>query len=609
MKKYNIFGILVLSVFTLSCTDLNLNPLSQGSSQNWYRDKTEYQMSANYLLNSLYYPVDSWSDDITDRISTTDFLNGNMTSQTSEVCNRYGYHYKAITDALTLLEHLNDAKEKGLTDEEIKQYKGEAYFLLGFSYGMLATYWGDAVLYKNKMSLDDAFKATRSPRQDVFNFAYECLDSAATNLPISYTGEQRPTKGAALGFKVRFALFNGDYKIVTNAAEKCMSLGVYKLAPNYAELFKSATSPELMFYMEGSTDLKISVGIFSGYQGLISRKVGGYLNMIPTFDLFYSYLCTDGRPIDESPLYNPKDPFANRDPRLAYTIQPFKTKYSSDFTEYEKSKEDGTFSQKYPEYCYLGYEFNPNPYAITLYDTYQNKLVPNLDSKSIAEYASFTGLIMKKYVKDDWINWRTNKSVDNVFPYLRYAEVLMSYVEAKNELGECTQNILDSTINKVRARAYNGSGITYPRVMMDTQEKLRKIIRMERRMEFAFEGLRYRDLLRWKIADKIFSKSIYYHGTIWSGSSNWNGKTGSGSNVALSESFEKELRCWDEGSYPIAGIPNIDENGIPDISEIAGKGYYLILSQPKFDPSKNYLWPIPAADLIVDSNLIQNPGY
>lgn len=64
----------------------------------------------------------------------------------------------------------------------------------------------------------------------------------------------------------------------------------------------------------------------------------------------------------------------------------------------------------------------------------------------------------------------------------------MTYVEAKNEMGQCTQDDLDKTINLIRERAYRETGIAYPRVEVQSQEALRKIIRMDRRSEFAFEG-------------------------------------------------------------------------------------------------------------------------
>ena len=181
----------------------------------------------------------------------------------------------------------------------------------------------------------------------------------------------------------------------------------------------------------------------------------------------------------------------------------------------------------------------------------------------------------------------------------------MSYVEAKNELGQCTQEILDNTINKIRERAYNGTGLVYPYVEMASQEKLRTIIRMERRMEFPFEGIRYRDLLRWRIAEKVFNTSEYQLSRAWSGRTDWDGKDMS----IVSDAFKVLLKNWDEGNYPIGGIPQIDEDGLPDVEYMVEKGYQTRFYQYRFDKDKNYLWPIPASDLLVNDNLTQNPGY
>ena len=217
---------------------------------------------------------------------------------------------------------------------------------------------------------------------------------------------------------------------------------------------------------------------------------------------------------------------------------------------------------------------------------------------------------MRKFVKDNWKNFNSNGNVsDNCYPYLRYAEILMTYLEAKNELGQCTQDDLDRTINLIRERAYRGSGITYPRVETTSQEALRKIIRMERRSEFAFEGLRYRDLLRWRIAEKSHNKSMYYLNRSWSGSADWNGLTGSESNRELSSDFINILKNWDEGNFPIGGIPVIDEDGLPDLSPMETAGYITTFYKMSFDPKKNYLWPIPANDILVNDNLEQNYGY
>lgn len=594
-----------------ACADLDLNPLSEGSSENWYHDASEIEMSLNDLWRPDFFPIDGldWDDDLLNRNGSNEITLGTMTAQSGTVSGRWTALYKGIARATKVVEALDKGTAAGVSEEKVNQYKGEAYFMIGFAYGELATYWGDCVLNKG-MTLEEAYVATRSPKSEVMAYAYECLDKAASLLPLSYSGQQRPTVGAALGMKARFALCNNDWQVAADAAKKVMDSNVYSLHPNYADLFKADSSPELMFYFKGDLTLKKGFGLFSAIKNYVIRKLGGYANQGPSLELLCSYTCTDGKPIDQSPLYNPKDPFANRDPRLAATIQPFKTKYSADFAEYEQSKIDGTFPQKYPDYITLGYEYNPNPYANTVYEVASGLMVLNNDGKASNQHSAYNGLMIRKFVKDNWKDYNSyGNCSDNCYPYLRYAEILLTYAEAKNELGQCTQEDLDKSINLIRARAYEGSGIAYPKVEAASQSALRKIIRMERRSEFAFEGIRYRDLLRWRIAEKAYSKSMYYLPRAWSGSASWNGLTGAESNVELSPDFMTLLKNWDEGNYPIDGIPTVDENGLPDLSPMETAGYITTFYKMSFDAKKNYLWPIPANDILVNPNLSQNDGY
>lgn len=594
INKFLTTGIIALCL--TSCADLDLNPLSEGSSENWYHDETEIEMALNDLWRPDFFPIDAiyWDDDLLNRNGSNEITLGTVTSQWGESSTRWNSLYKAIARANKILQALDNGTASGLSEAKINQYKGEAYFMIGFAYCELATYYGDCVLNQG-MTLEEAYTAVRTPKSEILAYAYECLDKAAEYLPTSYSGQQRPTKGAALGFKARFALFHEDWEIAIDAAEKCMNLGVYKLHDNYLEMFKANSSPEFMFYFKGDLTLKKGYGFMTNVRDFVIRKVGGHCNQSPSLELFCSYTCTDGLPIDESPLYNPKDPFVNRDPRLAMTIQPFKTKYSADYKEYEQSKIDGTFPEKYPDYITLGYEYNPNPYANKVYEVASGQMVLSTDSKASNQHSAYNGLIIRKFVKDDWKDFNNYGLVaDNCYPYLRYAEVLMTYIEAKNELGQCTQEDLD---------------ISYPRVEVASQAVLRKIIRMERRSEFAFEGLRYRDLLRWRIAEKSHNKSMYYLSRAWSGSADWNGLTGDESNLALPADFLTILKNWDDGNFPIGGIPKIDEDGLPDLSPMEKAGYITTFYKMSFDPNKNYLWPIPANDILVNSNLTQNDGY
>ena len=609
INKYLLTGMVALCM--TACANLDLNPLSEGSSENWYRDETEIEMALNDLWRPDFFPIDdiTWDDDFLNRDGSNEITLGTVTSQWGESSTRWTSLYKAITRATKILNALEGGTVSGINESKVNQYKGEAYFMIGFAYGELVTYYGDCVLNKG-MTLDEAYVAVRSPKSEILSYAYECLDKAVEYLPASYTAQQRPTKGAALGFKARFALFHEDWQIAASAAEQCMNSGIYKLHDNFADLFKADSSPELMFYFKGDLTLKKGYSLFAGIKHYVIRKIGGYANMSPSLELFCSYTCIDGLPINKSPLYNPKDPCANRDPRLAMTIQLFKTKYSADLAEYEQSKADGTFPEKYPDYILSGYEYNLNPYANKVYEVSSGQMVVNNDSKASNQHSAYNGLMLRKFVKDNWVDYDSYGGVsDNCFPYLRYAEVLMTYAEAKNEMGQCTQEDLDKSINLVRERAYQGSDITCPRIEVASQAELRKIIRIERRSEFAFEGIRYRDILRWRIAEKSHNKSMYYLPRAWSTSANWNGLTGSESNVILNQDFIALLKNWDEGNYPIGGIPTIDENGLPDLSPMETAGYITTFYKMSFDAKKNYLWPIPANDILVNDNLTQNDGY
>ena len=442
ISKYLLTGIAALGI--TACADLDLNPLANGSSENWYHDATEIEMALNDLWRPDFFPIDGfeWDDDLLCRDGSNTVTNGTITSQWGDASTRWTSLYKSIVRALKVIDALDNGTATGVSEEKINQYKGEAYFMIGFAYCELATYYGDCVLNKG-MTLDEAYVATRTPKSEILAYAFECLDKAAELLPASYTGQQRPTSGAALGFKARFALFHEDWQIAADAAEKVMNSGVYSLHENFLQMFQANSSPEFMFYFKGDLTLKKGYGFMGNVRNVVIRKVGGHCNRSPSLELLCAYLCTDGLPIDESPLYNPKDPFANRDPRLAMTIQPFKTKYSEDYAEYEQSKIDGTFPEKYSDYITLGYEYNPNPYATTVYEVASGQMVKTSDSKAANEHAAYNGLILRKFVKDGWEDFNQYGLVaDNCYPYLRYAEVLMTYLEAKNEMGQCTQDDL-----------------------------------------------------------------------------------------------------------------------------------------------------------------------
>ncbi len=597
MKKILLMTCISSMLALSACVDLDLNPLSEGSSGNWYSSQQEIEMSLNDFYRTDFFPIDdqSWGDDVTIRNTTSSIQNGTLTAEDGTIGTRWQNFYKGIARALRILNNMDNARSMGVTEANITQYEGEAYFYLGYAYGMLAFHWGDAILDKTGMTLDEAYVIGRSPRSEVLAFSYQCLDEAAKRLPTSYGSIQRATKGAALAFKARIALRTGDYETAAKAAKDCMELGVYKLHSNYQSLFTASWSDEWIFFFRGDVTLKKYYWAGGDVLNSISRLSGGWGGQkAPSYELVCAYPCIDGKPIDKSPLYNPKDFFENRDPRLAMTIVPFATAYN-------KKVLDGTYDPK--EYVWLGFEYSPSPLKTKVFRASDGAQVSNTDSKAGAEHASYDGLLWKKYVDDSFLQNGRN-GAPSTYPMLRYGDVLLMYAEAMIELNKCTQDVLDATINKLRERAYAGTGIAYPQVTVDSQSALRTILRTERFIELAWEGHRYADLIRWKLAEKVYNRPSYYQHRAWSGSTAWNGDEST-----VSVEYRQLIKNWRDGCFPIGGIPAIDENGVADLSGMAANGYVVVASERKFNAQRDYLWPVPDADRMINDNLDQNPNW
>lgn len=550
-----------------SCYELDLNPLSSASNENWYSSETEFEMSVKD-----YYRHDFWAldnDDMTDdfmyRETPSEVVKGTLNGQSSNVTNLWSRQYKSIARANTVLSNLDKGKDLGISAEKIKQYKAESLFQRASCYARLVSHFGDVVYLTDVVDIDKAFTLGRTPKSEIIPLIYKDFDDAAEGLPVKYSGieTQRATKGAAYALKARFALYMGDFEIARDAAMKCMELGIYKLYPNYSELFLSSTksSVESIFLLPRSVEYKETLGYIQVMNEL-PRNVGGWGAYTPTWDLLASYLCTDGLPIDESPLFNPSNPFENRDPRCTATIVEFNTPH-------------------------LGYIYSPHPKDKEVLNIATGKMVKNKDARVNAQFASFNGLLWKKGIDETWLE--NGKDVDPDKIIIRYADVLLMYAEAKIELNDIDQSVLDA-INMVRARAY-GVEYTqtdkYPSVTITDQQRLRTILRTERRMEFAKEGLRYMDLVRWGIAEKALSQPIY--GMLYP--------------VSLLEEkvINKGLWFWPEK-------PQIDENGIPDFSSSENKGLIAPISQRSWN-NRQYLWPIPTKEILINENIKQNPGY
>ncbi|GAB3985932.1 RagB/SusD family nutrient uptake outer membrane protein [Spirosoma daeguense] len=566
--KNSIYLLLLLTV--TCCTPLDLNPLSEGSSETWYSNETEVDMAVSYLFaggrfyNYEFFQnayTDRHSDDWTRRLEVTELSGGTITGQSSVVIETWERAYSCIAAANRLL--LNIQKSAGsMTAEKLNRYAANARFARATKYAELIFLFGDVPYYNEILTIDEAFKMGRTSSKEILKTIYEDYEFGVKNLPTSYgnTENKYATKGAALVMKARIALYMHDYAVARDAAKACMDLGVYALLKNYSDIYTAPNSSESIFNFPRSVTLSTQLPGGGHLRDIVSRTAGGNSSHNPSLDLLLAYLCTDGLTIDKSPLFDPRKPFKNRDPRLSETIVPFGTRW-------------------------LDFQFEPHPDTLTVLNYGTGLRVSNLDNRAVQQFSSYNALVWKKKAKKEWLS--VGGDHDNIIA--RFADVLLMYAEAKIELNEIDKSVLDA-MNQVRARAY-GATLTetakYPVISETSQVALRKLLRIERRMEFAFEGFRYPDLIRWKLAEKALNRPIY--GTL--------------------DIAELRERVVKKGLWFFGETPKIDQDGLPDMKALFDKGLIKQLVPRRFDASRQYLWPIPSSEIIINPNIKQNPGY
>ncbi|GGM94741.1 starch-binding protein [Dyadobacter beijingensis] len=550
---------LLLLAGTTGCHTLDLNPLSEASTGTFYSNQTELELAVNDLYRLAFWGNDNelFSDNEWHRGQLTNaVIGGTMNADDANVQTFWLNSYKAIARVNSFIAN----KDRAATNTPaavMLRLEAEMRLIRAYQYSRLITHFGDVPLLTDPVALEDSYDISRKNQAEILQFVFDELDFAIANLPVSYGASEtkRLTKGAALAIKARTALYAGKWEIARDASKAVIDLGVYALHGSYSQLFLKAGETSKEIIISVPRDEKQQVFNGAGYvQDNISRNAGGFGAQLPTRDIMDAYECTDGKPIDESPLYNPQAPFKNRDPRLTATIVEFNTQW-------------------------LGYNYMPHPDSLTVFSSKENRRVPNKDTRAVAAFASFTGLLWKKGIDQTWPDRLVE---DNDAIVIRYAEMLLTYAEAKMELGEIDESVLNA-VNQIRARAYGVSvdqTNAYPTITGANAAALRKVLRRERRVEFPREGLRYMDLIRWKLAEKALSTPV----------------------IGLPDPAAQNRAKW-----PFPGVTPLDDDGLGDYSAFGTD--VKVLSQRSFDKSRQYLWPIPAVERRVNPNITQNAGY
>ena len=572
MKKY-ISSFFAAAVLLTGCVDLDLNPLSEGSSENWYSSEQEIALSLNdlyrpalwYMECTRLYNTDRFTDDWNQRTQLYDWVAGTIDGTAGICTTSWSNSYKMIARANEIIEKIERTRGT-MSDQLIAQYIGEAKFFRACAYSVLTFLFGDVPYYTQNISLEEAYQQGRVDREIVLKGIYQDFDEAASVLPTTYTGAQRVTKGAALAMKARTALWHNDWTTCASAAKGCMDLGVYSLHPDFREYFlsKTKTSPELIFALYASNELGVYSYDTAATRSFYTRLAGGTSVAQPSYELFFAFPCTDGKMCDESPLYDPANPFANRDPRLKETAVEFGSEH-------------------------LDYIYDPRCSQTEVLKVSTGTMVKNTDCKAGSKDCSYNGLALRKGIDEEWID---DRLTDVPMRIIRYADVLLMYAESKIELNDIDQSVLDA-MNAVRARAYK-CGIDetskYPAFTNVGQTELRKQLRIERRCELAWENRRWFDMIRWRVCEECLTGT-----PVWG-------------LPAASQILKNEATGY--WIFPKDFRPKVRPSSTIDISDMAKYPDYFVKNVlARGFTTRQYLLPIPTKERTICMKLTQNPGY
>lgn len=492
-KYKNIWvGLLGVSMLFAGCQDrLETNPLDQFANESFWKSENDALLAVTGLYRgeiqmnngAEYSPTDWWSyygllylefasdnayDRRGDNADLTKLSDGTLTSSVGVLRNYWRNSYKRIARTNFFLENINKAP---LDETTRNRYIAEARFIRAAQYYYLSQHFGSVPLVTKVLTLQEANNVDKASKDDIVAFVNKEFTEAVNDLP-SYAGlspqeRGRISKQGVWAFLGRLQLSEKDYSGAIESYGAIISANENSIDPNYGSLFDGTneTSSEIIFGTQYLTDLATNAMLQHQYPA----TAGGWHLHNPLGSLVEAYQFNDGTNFSyEDGRYDAGSITKDRDPRLGYTV----ITNGDTFKDFE-------------------YQSHPD-------------LTSSKDQLTTTKQATRTGYGLRKYNNEKFSGDLQNSGID--LPVIRYAEVLLSYLEAKLENGDAIdQALLDATINKVRARA----SVNMPAIQTTDAAALRPIMRNERRVELALEGIRYWDLLRWDIAHEVLQGEFY----------------------------------------------------------------------------------------------------
>lgn len=576
MKK--IIYLMVVGILLFAC-DMEKYPLDAVSPNTFFNTENDLRLYTNSFYTALPEAEDIYNESVDNviKMDLSDELKGTRIVPTSDGDWTW-----------TTLRNINfylDNSSKCKNESARLRYDALARFFRAYFYFDMVKKFGDVPWYDSTIGDNDEEKLTmaRTPRVEVMNHILEDIDNAIQYLP-SNRKVNEVTRWTALALKARICLFEGTFrkyhtefnlpeydrflKEAVNASEELMTKSGYKIystgkpESDYLNFFASynAIADEVILARSFSDEFQV-------YHNL------NYYTMTASYGrpglekkLVNSYLMRDGKRFTDQPNFDKiffTDEMKNRDPRLSQTVRT---------PGYTRINEKETLVQEFG--------------------------------------STVTGYQLIKFVSER--KWDTYGKDINDMPIFRYAEVLLNYAEAKAELGLLTQSDLDKSVKLIRDRVgmpnidytYANSNPDpylekqYPHVAGSNKGVILEI-RRERRIELVMESFRWDDMMRWKEGATFTQqfKGMYFPGL---GTYDLDGD--GNIDVCLYKDTKPTLSGKSIQYLKLNSDVNL-ENG--------ESGCIVINPQIKkvWDENKDYLYPIPIQERLLNPNLTQNPGW
>jgi hypothetical protein len=497
LSKLFLSIVVLLMTIMLGCSDnlLNQEPQSSYSSDNVWSDLTLTKTYVNELYQVLPQLEGDQGDDGNFNLASIsgdayvrfNYAHANVIQQgvlSPDNTTRFGNvdlgwdkYWNTIRSCNIFLNKIHGVPGNATVK---KHLTGQVHFLRAWSYFELIKRYGGVPIIKKVFKLGGNYKTKRSSYDACTKFIVADLDTAATDLPASYSSSDlgRATKGAALGLKSRVLLFDASalnnpekdmskWKKAAKAAKAVIDMDVYQLyqGSNYANLFLKNWTSGIIFAKNGSTNPQFSSP--TKFQTMEAPNgFHGWSTHSPSQNLVNAFLMKNGKSIGAPGSgYDSQHPYKNRGPRFYADIVYNQSLLYGRHIEFYKG---GKSSQQ------------------------------GIDNWN----ASLTGYTLKKFF--DQSNPISSAKRSNIgLPLIRLAGIYLNYAESEYHLG-----------NEDMARHYLNLLRKMPSISLPDLPKslsgpdLLAAVRRARRIDLCFEGHHYWDLLRWKRAMKELNGSL-----------------------------------------------------------------------------------------------------